>query len=137
MNLVLIVIFHYHLWELVQTANSWSWWTLLKISCIWVYTQAIKQEKIYKQEHLKLIHINVSILNTHLTVTYLRFTKNTIFMLYSYNIKQKNCKCIGFFHTRKLTITDKMTSFRKFYISKSVKKQKTITCWKIWKYLGF
>ena len=44
--------------------------------------QAIKQEKVYKQEHLKLIHINVSILNTHLTVTYLRFTKNTIFMLY-------------------------------------------------------
>ena len=44
--------------------------------------QAIKQEKIYKQEHLKLIHINVSILNTHITVTYLRFTKDIIFMLY-------------------------------------------------------
>ena len=81
--------------------------------------QAIKQEKVvYTQEHLKLNRINVSILNT--TVIYLRFIKSTIFMLY---IKQKiENNCIGFFQARKLTITDKMTSVRKSYISKSVKK---------------
>ena len=36
---------------------------------------------------LKLTHINLAVLNIHVTVTYLRFIKNTYF----YAVKEKKC----------------------------------------------
>ena len=114
---------------MVQIANSRSWWTFR--FHVGVH-QAIRQERVYTQEHLKLIHINVFILNTHITVAYLRFIKNIIFMLYK-NKKKMKIIVLAFFTQKNLyTITDKMTSVRKSHILKSVKKSKTITCWKIW-----
>ena len=63
--------------------------------------QAIKQEKVYTQEQLKLIHINFSILNSHVTVIYLRFIKNIYFHAVNRNTENN---CIGFFQGKKLTI---------------------------------
>ena len=82
--------------------------------CVCIH-QAIKQEKVYTQEQVKLIHVNFSMLNSHITVIYSRFNKNT-FMLQNRKIENN---CNGFFQAGKLT---KMTSVTKFYISKSFKK---------------
>ena len=40
-----------------------------------VYIQTIKQEKVYTHEQLKLTHTNFFILNSHVTVIYLRIIK--------------------------------------------------------------
>ena len=44
------------------------WKSVLYIKFIWVYTQAMKQEKIYTQGQLKLAHINFATLNSHVIV---------------------------------------------------------------------
>ena len=90
----------------------------LQISCGW--TQAIKQEKVYTQGQLKLTYINFVILNSHVTVTYIFKIYQKQVFLHSHTeklkiavldfFKQENCLC------------NKMTSVRKSYISKSVKK---------------
>ena len=45
----------------------------------------MKQQKVYTQGQLKLTHINFVILNSHVTVLYLRMIKNA----YIYGVKQK------------------------------------------------
>ena len=79
--MILIAIFHYHLVS----------WCIFQVHAVdgpsdfmWVYMA--KQEKVYTQEQLKLIHINFSILSSHTKVIYIRFIKNTYF----YTVKQKN-----------------------------------------------
>ena len=82
--------------------------------------QAIKQEKVYTEGKLKLTHINFTInYQKHFLCGKTEKLKITVLVFF----KQENC-----YH--------KMTSIRKSYISKSVKKLKTITCWTVWKYLG-
>ena len=39
----------------------------------------MKQEKFYKQGQLKFTHVYFSILNSHVTVIYLKFIENTYF----------------------------------------------------------
>ena len=73
----------------------------LKTSC--GCTQAIKQEKVYTQGQLKLTHINFSILNSHVTVIFLRFIKNTYF----YVVKQTNRKQLHWLFLSKKTVTVK------------------------------
>ena len=54
-------------------------WCKLKIYAVGApldlmgYTQVITQEGLHKQGKLKLININFTILNSHVTVVYLRF----------------------------------------------------------------
>ena len=66
--------------------------------------QAIKKEKIHTQGQLKLIYINIFILNSHIAVLYIRLIKETLI------IRQENRKiensCIGFFPSEK-TVTIK------------------------------
>ena len=105
--MTLIVIFHYHIVS----------WSKLQIHAVggpsdfimWVYIhQAIKQEKTYTQEQLKLIHINVSILNSHITVMRLRLIKNKLFNIKFLFFRTEKLNYfqllpIGFFQARKLT----------------------------------
>ena len=63
---------------------------------MWVYTRLSSKK-------LKLTHINFFILNSYVKVIDLRFIKNTYFYVVK-SIKFGN-SCIGFFQTRKLTIT--------------------------------
>ena len=67
-------------------------------------TQAIKQEKIYKQGQLKLPHINFAILNSHVTIIYLRFIKS----IYFYVVKQKNRKQQYWLFSCRKTVTIKL-----------------------------
>ena len=59
-----------------------SWWKLQIHAVggpVGVYIhQPIKQEKTYTQEQLKLIHKNVSILNSHIIVIYIKDLSKTI-----------------------------------------------------------
>ena len=78
-------------------------------------------------------HIDFAILNSHVTVTYLRFIKNTYFYAVKHKIKNS---CIfsyylrlyircSFFQARRLLVkltVSKLTSVRKSYILKFVKK---------------
>ena len=57
------------------------------------FTQVIKQEKVYTQAELKFTYIDFAILNSDVTVIYLRFIKNTYF----YVVKQKKVAIFGFF----------------------------------------
>ena len=58
------------------------------------FTQVIKQEKVYTPlAELKFTHIDFAILNSDVTVIYLRFIKNTYF----YVVKQKKVAIFGFF----------------------------------------
>ena len=106
-----IVIFNYHL-------VNWCKFQIHAVArpsdFMWVSIHQAKQEKVYIQEQLKLIHINVSTLNSHITIIYLRFIKNN----YLYTVKQKNWKQLYWIFSNK-KIYNKMTSARKSYISKS------------------
>ena len=51
-----------------------------------VYIQAVKQEKVYTLGQLKFTHINFAILNSHVTVVYVRYIRSTYF----YVVEQKN-----------------------------------------------
>ena len=85
--------------------------------------QAMKQEMVYTQRQLRLTHKNFAILNSHITVIYLRFKKHLLsktFIFMWQNRKIKN-SCIEFFETRNLLYTIKW-HVRKSYISKSLKK---------------
>ena len=85
--------------------------------------QAIKQEKIYTQGQLKLTHINFVILNSYVRVIYLRFIKKHLFL--GGKTEKSKIGVLAFF--KRENCYNKMTSVRKSYISKPVKKQKTIT----------
>ena len=71
--------------ELVQIENL-SQLVDLQFSC-WCIWQAIKQEIVCTLGQLKLTHINFAILNSHVTVIYLRFIKNAVFMWYHRKIE--------------------------------------------------
>ena len=63
----------------------------------------IKQEIGYTQRQLKLTLINFAILESHVTVIYLRFIKNTIFMWH----QKKNRKQLYWLFSSKKTVTIK------------------------------
>ena len=92
-----VIIFHCDLasWDKLQIHTS-CWTFNFHVG---VHTYAIKQEIVYTQGQLKLTHMNFAILNSHVTVMYLRFIKNTIFMWYHRKIEHS---CIGFFQAGKL-----------------------------------
>ena len=93
------VIFHCHLvrWFKLEIL------AVCKLSdFVWVYAQAIKQEKVYTQRQLKLTNINLAILNRNVTVTYLRFIKNSYFYAIKQTKKIKLIAVLDFFQTRKL-----------------------------------
>ena len=60
---------------------------IFRTQCGCIHTgYCYQQERL--QRELKMIHIDFAILNSHVTVTYLRFTKSTNFFV----VKQKNLK---------------------------------------------
>ena len=82
-----------------------------------------------------MTHTNFTILNSHVTVIYLRFIKSTNF----YAVKQKHVKWLYFFLLFILS-SEKTVSKIKWllpesYISKSVKMVESITCRKDLKYI--
>ena len=78
----------------------------------------LSSKKVYTQWQLKFAHIIFLILNSHVTVTYLSFIKNSYF----YAVKQKNWKWLYWFFCKQDNCWNKMTSVRKSYCSKYVKK---------------
>ena len=101
--------------ELAQIANACSWWAFTRFH-VGVH-QAIKQQKVCTLEQLKFTHINFNILNSYITVIYLRLIKNTYF----YAVKQKTWKWLYWLFSSRKTY-NKIASVRKSYISKSFKK---------------
>ena len=86
--------------ELVQIANSCQL-VDLQFLCWCTQTSSIKQEIVYTQGKLKVTHIIFVILNSHVTIIYWRFIKNTVFMWYQRKIENS---CIGFFKQETVTI---------------------------------
>ena len=123
--------FWHQLWYFftnVWSGANWKFMQLVHLQISWVYTQVITQEGLHKQGKLKLININFTILNSHVTVVYLRFiifycgkTEKLLYWLFS---------------SKKIVKT-------KWHLSKSLtfqnllKKYKTITSREVWKHLGF
>ena len=121
------VIFHCHLvrWFKLEIL------AVCKLSdFMWVYAQAIKQEKVYTQRQLKLTNINLAILNRNVTVTYLRFIKNSYFYAIKQTKKNKINSCIGFFSNKK-TVKIKWHLSKNLTFRNLLRKQKTINCLKI------
>ena len=76
---------------------------------MWIYTQALKQEKVYTQGQLKLTNINLAILNSNVTVIYLRFIKNSYFYAIKQTKKIKLIAVLAFLQARKLLKSVKKT----------------------------
>ena len=62
--------------QLVQIRNSYNWYTI-KSKCGYIHI-GYKQESL--QSELKMTHLDFAILNSYVTVTYLRFIKALIFL---------------------------------------------------------
>ena len=105
----------------------------ISCGCSTHWLSAIKQGKVFTHWKLKLTHINFAILNSCVIIKHLRFIKNNYF----YVVKQKNWKKLYWLLFKEENLYNKMTFVRNNYIPKSVYKQKTIICWKVWKYLCF
>ena len=102
-------------------------------SSVWVYTHKLWARR--STQGVKNDPHRFAILNNHITVTYLRFIKNTKF----YVVKQKNLRwmyfSLLFILVYKICLFSSNKTVSKKSISKSVKKIENITCREALKYI--
>ena len=125
-----ILIFHYHLenWCKLQSHAAGE-----PSDFVRVYVWAMKQEKFYTQGELKLNHKNFTILNSHVTVIYLRFIKNTYF----YVVKQKNRKYPYWLLSSNKTVTMKLHLSENLTFQNLLKIRKPLAAEKFGNILAF
>ena len=126
---------------MVQVANSYNWW-IFRSQCGCIYTGYRQEGRLKMTRESKMTHKDFAILNSHVTVIYLRFIKSINF----YEVKQKNLNWLCFsllfilvykmcLFSSKQTVSKIKWHLSESYVSKSAEKIENINCRKVLKYV--